>query len=72
MIKDFKLLTPWPVDELYAIGDAMITAGHFPTREAFLGWYRMLKPVELREARTDKWAVEQIVERRKVPQRAAS
>lgn len=52
-----------PRQEVERIGRQLVADGEYPTFEAFLAEYIAVEPGRLGEARSDRWAIEQIAER---------
>lgn len=49
-----------PKSERERVGEELVTAGHFPSVEAFLDEMRITQPWTLEDARSDRWAAEMI------------
>lgn len=69
--KAANLLTKWERPEYERIGGTLVDAGHYATVADFLDELRVTKPWTLRDARSDGYAVNEIVTRLAQPQRVA-
>lgn len=65
--RDNGLTRRLPMAEFHRIGDDLTKAGHYASRDAFMTELRVTQPWTLSDAKTDRWAIEQIAARLAAP-----